>query len=405
MPAGEKSIRNVAIGYIIISILQSFAFAQSNNNLYNRSIGWTYHFVIVGIILYALFINSKKKNLVIDSSRVLLAFSFFVSWFLAFIHSYGQLNLFSIIQPVVLSVFLFSCKAIFRECYSIFHTIFFCLSICGIISFLLYVFNILPPFSIVDFYEEEENAYYMNYILAYILQPGLPRLCGMYNEPGLFGTLGALLLVSEQMKMNFKNIIILVACILTFSVAFVVLIMLYLLFQAFLKRSIKTAAFLSLVVLLIGYASTMDFGDSELYRFFGRFVFEDGALSGDRRMKLENTYLWDRVINDPQKLWFGYGSFHPDTQVSSYKKYIMLHGIVGTVIIFLPMLIGLLKFGKGNKYCVILVILFFLNIYQRPQVFDLSYFILIIGGIQHILHQQETNYLKHNSKPLTNSIK
>lgn len=342
---GNKSVRNVAIGFIIISILQSFAFAQSNNTLYNKSIGWIYHFIIVGIIIYVLVSNKEKKGLLFDSSRIFLAFSFWASWFLTFIHSYGQLNLFSILQPIVLSVFIFSRKEVFRECYSIFHTIFFCLSIYGVTFFVLYVFNVLSPYSIVDFYEEE-NAYYINYVFAYFVQPGLPRLCGMYNEPGLFGTLGALLLVSERMRMNFKNIIILVACLLTFSVAFMVLITLYLLFQAIINKNIKTAFFFILLVLALGYASTMDFGDSELHGFFGRFVFEDGVMSGDRRMKLENMYLWERVINDPQKLWFGYGSFHPDTKVASYKRYIMLHGIVGTVIIFLPMLIGPLKWGN-----------------------------------------------------------
>lgn len=129
----------------------------------------------------------------------------------------------------------------------------------GIIACLdFFVLHVLPH-SIVPYYGANSGgAFYVNYILSYIIwySGDTFRLCGTFNEPGIFGTTMALMLVMDRINLRrWSNIILLTACCLTFSMAcFAILLIGGLLYSLKDVRYLIASAF---IVLVGGYRYTI----------------------------------------------------------------------------------------------------------------------------------------------------
>ena len=119
----------------------------------------------------------------------------------------------------------------------------------------------------------------------------LNRLCGMYREPGFVGTIGALFLLGDKMSFRkWENVVILLACLCTFSLAFFVLLILGLLLRAVGNMRTRSSLVASLVLIfsvVVGYFVFMHIPlnpDSMLGELQGRLVItEDLGLAGDNR--------------------------------------------------------------------------------------------------------------------------
>ena len=82
------------------------------------------------------------------------------------------------------------------------------------------------------------------------------------------------------------------------------------------------------------------------------------------------------------KLWIGLGADIRIAGALSIKVFIMRYGIVGTFFYVLYILMMGLSFTKKNNKGIFLLMLFLLNMYQRPEVISPGYFIILIGGLQ-----------------------
>ena len=131
----------------------------------------------------------------------------------------------------------------------------------GIIACLdFFVLHILPH-SIVPYYGNNEGgAFYVNYLLSYIIwySGDSFRLCGTFNEPGAFGTTMAIMLVMDKINLRrWSNVVMLIACCLTFSMAcFAILLIGALLYSL---KNVKYLIASALIVLVGG-------GDSHTIR-------------------------------------------------------------------------------------------------------------------------------------------
>lgn len=378
---GDNRISIIAVGFLIIDILQSFAFALSDNTFYLSSIGWSFNYIILLISICTILYCSEKGKNRIDNSRKLLIISIILYWILTFIHSYGNLSILSALTPIVLIGFVITSDDILESSYILFYWVFTCISAISIVAYICYITGLIRPFAVVPYYEEDSFSEYVSYIFTYILQPiGLPRLCGLYNEPGMFGTIGALVLVAEDMKINRWNIIILIACLLSLSVAFFSLVAAYYFFRAIAQRNIKIIVVLIAIIGIIYYFSSVKILDNDLSLFLERFTIEDGALKGDNRVK-GSEGVWESVLNDDWKLLFGYGKYMADGQVTSYRRLIVNHGIIGTALFLIPLFVGIIKYGKKRPDVIILALVFLCSMYQRPEIYNMAYFVVLIGSI------------------------
>lgn len=381
---GERT--PIVIVSTLLCVLQSFALFQSDTTIGSGTI--VLFAFLLQIVLSIYLVLSFNKEFHFDNSTTLLLLSVFSWWLLeSVIHNYKGIAIFSFIAPLILSIYIILSDYSKALAYKAFHTVFFWVCLLGIIAYLLYVFNIIPPLSMVDFYEEDTTAQYANYGFAYVLDTnatiGFKRLCGLYNEPGLLGTFGAFVLIIEELRINFKNIIIFVACIMCFSMAFYLILFIYLALKVILSRDRKSIIVILCLFAALFYLSTQNIVNDDLARFVERFVFDEGRLSGDDRTGSADAMVWKRVLSNPSMLWFGYGQEY-DFFGSSYQSIIIKHGIIGFTAMFLPLFLGAFKIARRNKICMVFLMCFMVSIYQRTQIFNVAYFSLLLGGMQYI---------------------
>lgn len=384
----------VVLCFLIICMFQSFALFQPDSTLNPFPFKGTFvalsFFITVFIFVYS------SKSFTVNSESILFSLSIIAFWLLELIHSYGKLTFLSSTVYLVFIPFLFLNNSIQERVFDAFSKLFFWVSIIGIVVFLVYIFNIVPPPSLVDYYEEDMiSSSYANYYLSYLFVTdyGLTRLCGLFNEPGFFGTLAILFWVSNRFQINKFSFVLLIASLFTFSLAFVVLLLIYFVLKAIFYRQFK---FLLLIVLLGGavlYLTTLEVDDSNLTFLLNRLFPEDGGLITDNRATYELDKAWKIFINDPDKYLFGYGQ-HFDVRGSSYKVMVMKHGFIGIAFIFIPFILACFKLAKKNKDCIIFILVFIISIYQRPQIFNLAYFVILTGGILHLKSTQAQALIK-----------
>lgn len=240
------------------------------------------------------------------------------------------------------------------------------------------------------------NGYsYIWYPLSVFTDVGgaFPRFCGIYNEPGIVGTVGALLLVASNMKLkiDWKNIVILIGGILSLSLAFYLTVGIYIFFTI-MRRGARWGICAAVTFLLIyGVFMSLEFSESnpvssKLNIIQSRLVIKDGKLAGDNRTSPEFEAIFRNFMAaGGKRLWFGNGegsSQNLGVDVCSYQNLIYDFGVIGFLL-----LMGWLVSGYWSQYikklnssCMVLLTIYLINIYQRPYVFQLYYMIILFGG-------------------------
>lgn len=230
------------------------------------------------------------------------------------------------------------------------------------------------------------------------------RLCGMFMEPGFVGTVGALFLFGDRFTLkDWRNVVIVVASLCTFSLAFVLLVVLGIVLQqigSFKKRSHMLTSIILVLVILVGYFLFMSLPLEEgsmLGELQGRLEITEDGLAGDNRFgssKWAEEAYEEFTKSDLSTRLFGYGQdlrFIPGTKVNiwmgvhSYKEFIFYFGIVGFALMLASLICTYrVKFKKAPKsvrwQMFVLLIVFLISIYQRYSVCNFYYFCILFGG-------------------------
>ncbi len=270
----------------------------------------------------------------------------------------------------------------------------FC-SFFGIIAFLGFISGTFSPLQTVDYYNKSggENALYFVYPFSYLffgMQGGgeAVRLCGLFNEPGYFGTILALALVADGFNMKkLGNWFMLIAGMFTLSFAFFVIIALYWCIKAITKIKMIIAVFL-IAVSFIFIVMPLIPEDSQVGWLLSRFEYDgdENKVAGDDR----TTDAFDLYWNSSKQqglLLFGQGGGYfnnKDVGSLSCKKVIVEHGYIFSFIMWGLLLLACFHFRQKNVAWWILVFSFFVSIYQRPAVYMYSYMLILFGGMENI---------------------
>ena len=283
------------------------------------------------------------------------------------------------------------------------------MSVLGIICYVSFVLNLGLPYIIQNYYSTESQSLYINYHISYVQcssNEAYPRLCGLFNEPGYLGTVAALILIVERLNLKrIGNILIFVAACFTFSFAFWVLIILYLTIRCFRK---PIYGFLAVAVLLsaLGLVQNVETGNESVNKLVGRFSFSnDQKLKGDNRTS-ERFDRYYKEFDEKGELVFGKG---PDakkkyniTGTAGYKTVIFSYGYIGFLILWGGIIVLSLRKARGNLHCVVFVLLFMINTYQRADIFTPDYFCILFFGIEYI--KLKTKHLSSCKKNVPNSL-
>lgn len=386
-----------SIIFVICALMIIFAPYQSDSTLSLTSSLLSnifkillYTFTGLNIILIIFPILKYKKTILRKDLFQTIPMIIFV--IISSFHTYdGSISFSGFLFSLLWIIFALAPDNIKKRTFIYFKNAFIIICIAGIICYLSYDLNLFLPYKVVNYYNNNaivENYIDYKFIFLYRASSSisLVRLCGICNEPGYFGTICALILCASSLNLKKKsNIIIFIAGFLTFSLAFIITLVIYLLLK-YLKdvRTVILTVLLTCFYLFL--LPNIYTGNPTIDRFIQRMTITDEGLAGDNRTTDELEYVFDDVVKN--KPLFGYGEGYLKTQnlkggVSSYKTYIIQYGFVGCILLWGSLLLAALYKNK-NYLSIIYIIAFFVNIYQRPNIMTLQYQILLFGGLAFI---------------------
>lgn len=212
----------------------------------------------------------------------------------------------------------------------------------------------------------------------------LPRFFGYFDEPGLLGTFCGMILVSRKYKLNdIFNLILFISGILTFSLYFYILSILYFFF--FTQFKYRWLYLISLVVLLLFiYFYLQDTVVGDL--FLSRFIIEDGKMVGNTRTSDNFDYIFSQFLHTSD-IWFGRGSGYAlkiTNDICSYKALIIEYGILFFIMYILLFVVIAYKHLRFSRAYYAWLLLFLTCIYQRPVISKPEYVFIWISSIYYL---------------------
>ncbi len=385
-----------SIIFVICALMIIFAPYQSDSTLSLTSSLLSnifkillYTFTGLNIILIIFPILKYKKTILRKDLFQTIPMIIFI--IISSFHTYdGSISFSGFLFSLLWIIFALAPDNIKKRTFIYFKNAFIIICIAGIICYLSYDLNLFLPYKVVNYYNNNaivENYIDYKFIFLYRASSSisLVRLCGICNEPGYFGTICALILCASSLNLKKKsNIIILIAGFLTFSLAFIITLVIYLLLK-YLKdvRTVILTVLLTCFYLFL--LPNIYTGNPTIDRFIQRMTITDEGLAGDNRTTDELEYVFDDVVKN--KPLFGYGNNYIKSKnlkgSLSYKTYIIQYGFVGCILLWGSLLLAALYKNK-NYLSIIYIIAFFVNIYQRPNIMTLQYQILLFGGLAFI---------------------
>ncbi|MGO5306622.1 hypothetical protein ACTQ1L_06725 [Agathobacter sp. LCP21S3_B2] len=388
--------------YAFLSLGPYFTWGTYKGGLFASffSISYSTWFAILSILLGCLYLRNKPIKLnSIEKIIVLLLLlmpiaNITISTNFETIISVGYVPYIVLIMVVLLP------EKITKNTYTIFYTM---VSLSFVIPIIIYgcqIVGISLPYTIIDSKEVMKKTigvayrvypFAVNRIQAYQSDFWTFKLCGMFDEPGVVGTIAGLFLCVEDFNIKRRrNIIILIAGILSFSFAFYAICGLALLLKAVMNK--RKGAYI-IFGLVIGYLIFMNipFSNPNIAYFQSRFRFVDGIISGDNRTNARYLEIVYQGFNDgTRELLFGHGpgslsKVQAIAVVDGFSFYNLLYdyGFVG----LFAELVTIILFAKNYTKRFInvwpIVICIIANLYQRPNMLAFHFMIIMLGGLEH----------------------
>lgn len=387
LPLNKK---NAAYLISIYTVMSSWLVTSADSTLYMPIIALAKQYIGYFLALY-LMLQFASKSIRINKKFLLFCIFPIIYYLFSYFNHYDQDHLVGIVGIFILMLYLLISHPIKINVYIILKNIFVLMSALGILGYVSYIIGIPLPHTQVEYYDGDDWTY-INYYFTILFNDGAGwvRLCGLFNEPGLLGTVLGLILVAEGLNFKKKaNIILIVAGVLSFSLAFFLTLAIYFL----LKDSNKLSKW-PIVVLVVGIylyvIPNIHTGNLYIDNILSRLAFEDGHMVGDNRSHGLN-YLLATTISSGNAMWgngMGYvSSFELNT--SSFQTIIIDNGIVGFSILYILLMLICLARYRQSRQALLYIIVFFINVYQRPNIYSILYFTLLFGGLEYIYYLKE----------------
>lgn len=380
--------RIMAALFCFFAITSSLAIYQSDTTLAGTQTRMIIRILvyIAFILLIGLLVFIERKIIIKKMWKLLIPV---VCFAVTFFDDYTGESAIGLLVVLLLFVFLVVNDAVQAQAFKYFKNYLCIISLVGIVIYFSYIFHLSLPYRIVPYYETGGADRYVDYMLGYLYtMKGMVRLCGLFNEPGYFGTIIALTLCAEQINMKKRtNIILFVAGCLTFSVAFIMIILGYVILLTYKKPKL----FAFLVILFISWfwiIPNIKTDIVELDTIIKRLTIVDGKLLGNNRKSDSLLQLYETWKASNNLIW-GYGGGYVKSQLlgkspigSSFNLYLINYGIVGVFLLYLPTIVYSIQISQRNVLNLFYIIVFCLSIFQRPNIFSVLYYLILIGGIQ-----------------------
>ena len=333
----------------------------------------------------------RNWNLPNDISKIVIYIPVF---FLLYLWVAFRSN-FTIIGMLTVSMFwaIFVARSDFlSHSFEKYKTIFAITLIPSILFYVLFLLGFELSYKTIEPINEIKEGFYRVYPFTIMYEeiPGIPmlRFHAYYDEPGIVGTISAILLIIDNLDLKKKiNIPIFIAGLLSLSLFFYVIILMY--FFAFAKPKFKIVG--GLLFLFIGILFVSIVGQD--FPFFQRFVFENGKFVGDTRTSGPFEVWYSNYISSIDVL-HGYGG--NKSQIinpggSSYKDLVVNYGVIFFVSYILSFLAYIEYHCESRFTRLVCVFVFLCTLYQRPAIYDYFYLFLWCGMICSLHQKTKSN--------------
>jgi len=241
-------------------------------------------------------------------------------------------------------------------------------------------------YSIIEPINSLKGYYYQQYM--FMVQPPklieiLPRFHGYYDEPGVVGTFSGVLLVADRFNLKkYINIPIVVSGILSFSLAFYIILFALLGYLFVVSRvRYKGLIITATIILTAGFLSSESF-NTYVYNRINR---ANQGISIKRTS--ESFDNWYKEFSNSPEYYLGLGgrsNIQFNEGGSVYKDIIINYG----VLFFFLYIIALTLYSYNkldNKVSMgLFVLISVLILYQRPYITSLAYMFLLISPVVYL---------------------
>lgn len=329
-------------------------------------------FILGGFV----YVNRKKfEN--IDS---LLLLFFLFTGVLYWVTSGNNIYYFVAYLPVVLIPF--ANKDYFRTVFDMFLKIYCALISLALVSWVLAMIGAIGPYKTIPPLNDLKLGSY--YVFPFMVSEHNPvqRFFGMYDEPGVVGTISALMLCINNFDIKKKTTwILLVSGLCSQSLFFYVIFVIYALgYSMTVSKRIGTkilwVAVIGLGVLAVTRIPALQESIGE------RLEWDDsrGGFVGDNRIDPRTVDLYLSQMQGNSSLWWGIkdkSSFWEETAgASSIWMFIIVNGVV-FISLYVLFFLGYSISRSKNVWTVLLFMCVFIGtIYQRPSIFNALYVFL-----------------------------
>lgn len=338
--------------------------------------------ISLGIILL-LCIHNIKQRFIMNFSKVLYSLVFVILSFLS-----GR-NMLSTLGTMLLFFVMLTNEEYLTKVYDRFITIFTYITALSFIVYILVQIHVPISYSIINPLNPLQEVTYKSYpFLVTINNLDYYRFMGLFDEPGVMGTIcGVLLLMS---KCNFKdrrNILLLVYGIASFSLFFYLILGAYVLLFA--KTKYKVIVICSVVVVLFLLPKSQLLDDYIFYRL----SFENGKMVGDDRKVWNFNDIWYEQYKQSSDYYWGLGRDAKqiyNSGGSSYIDLLIMYGLVYTVFFCFVFIYDAYKRIKPDiKSLAVYLLIFTAVMYQRPYITNIGYILMLYMPIIYLSKKTE----------------
>lgn len=236
---------------------------------------------------------------------------------------------------------------------------------------LIHVFvHELSPYSSIDITDIKGAQTFMNNYIVFVENSIVPktRFYSVFDEPGLLGTLAALVLFGNRYNLRkWENFIIFLGALFTYSTAFYILTAIGVVF-IYIKSPKKILLF-SAFFLIITSAAFLYLQDNEAFQQNVVYRFTENGVDG--QFETRSNFYINKAVDELFKsrdFMFGLGKKELQekklTEGYSYKNFLLQYGIAG-IIVLLLIYVTLLR-GKYTRENLSLLLIFIASFLQRP---------------------------------------
>lgn len=275
-------------------------------------------------------------------------------------------------------------KKLILDTYGYFKKIFCVVLFLCIVNYLLSVLGMSINLGTMTYENGPQTITFIKqpfYIQSVGQSYALPRFNGIFDEPGVIGTICGLMLLCERMNFQNKyNRILLVGGLLSLSFYFIITLFLGLLLFSERSKNKWKWVFILTVLAIVSYQIPQVY-DSIWTRF--EWNAESGTFVGDNRHDLGFMNFWDSIKGTPLMIT-GVGSLVAGEYIGTSASMLVViakHGLLFVVPIITAFIIMAYREFNDKKMWVAFVVFFILTLYQRPgfySTYSLALYTMVI---------------------------